>query len=326
MPERDLHVRVEQQHVAAAGAGERDVVGRGEADVRQPLHRDVGEGRLEDLGRAVGRAAVDDEPLGGDRAGALARGAQRGRGELAALVGDDDDGEVEVTVTTRPRSLERGGRGAPRRRRTALPALEQQQARRAAGRPSCRPWPADATSVSHGARAGTARARSARPSSSVSRTSPSRCTLSQAPSAEWKKPRLGLSMIASSTSPRLARLSSSLRRRRQTRRESGSCEQNETTSWSMNGTRTSSDAAIDILSKYRSMLSTSARRVSRCSVSRQRRCAARRRGGARRRRRSPSSAPACRKLGLEQHGRARAAARRGSSPAAASPGRRRSRR
>ena len=89
----------------------------------------------------------------------------------------------------------------------------------------------------------------ARSSSSASRTIPSRWVFSQVEDAARKKPRFFLSIVASSSSPRLTRRRISLRRPRMIRRSSGRPMQNETTSWSANGTRTSSDVAIDILSK-----------------------------------------------------------------------------
>src|SRR2546421_7604065 len=58
-----------------------------------------------------------------------------------------------------------------------------------------------------------------------SRSSSSRCTRIQVPSPPRKKPRFLLSTIWSGSRPRLASLSSALRRSRDTRRESGRSEE-----------------------------------------------------------------------------------------------------
>ena len=123
---------------------------------------------------------------------------------------------------------------------------------------------------------------------------------SHAPSAEWKKPRFGLSMIAVLDQPAAGALEQLLARSLHTRRSSGRRAQNATTSWSMNGTRTSSDDAIDTLSKYRSMLSTRASAVelrARRSADRARAPAA----AGRPRRRSPPRPPGP-EPGIEQPG------------------------
>ena len=217
--------------MAAARTAQHGVVAGGEADVGQPQDLDVRERGLDRVGRAVGRAAVDDEPLRADGAEPLARGAQRRTARSRPVVGDDDDAEVRRGVHAQEArasgsSAESPGASPSTNRRCQRSSSSRQNRRWLLFLPAAPPASSDQPLD----RVGAVLAARERAPVEQRLAAPARRDgrRSQAPSAEWKKPRLGLSMIASSTRPRLARLRISLRRPRQTRRESGRRVQNST--------------------------------------------------------------------------------------------------